>query len=285
MDNKKVIKLLLIGLGGVLVLVLIVVVILLTVKVINLEKENENSQAQEQANDRNSNNEEESDEDDNQIEESRTIVINSINEEVIVGSNDCVYTHTYPQLSSNVEFEYLDEVNEDLEKYDPNEADSLYCDTDMERMNPTAPYYTQELTFDATNITEDVFCFVFDKSFYVNGAAHPGFEVSIDCYDLENEEKLDAFSDILDGDYREALVNYYETELPIELEYPQFWSDGSITADEAFDRANFYIRDGNLVLLWQPYDIAPGVFGVIEIEIPNNEIDVFYSDDSVLDRF
>lgn len=280
MQNKKLFKILTISFGGVFIVAMIVAIVLLALKVQNLEQNNGDSKTQVQDNDQGKLSDK-----NNLGEDKVTIVINSINDEKIIGANDCIFRHAYPQLKSNVEIKYLKEVNEDLEKYSINSNNMSDCDTDVERWDPTMPYYVQDIWFEATNISGDVFCFVFDKDFYMNGAAHPERSRTAECYDLRTERKIDSLDDFLTGDYKDMLVRYYETQIPLNYDYPEFWSEGFITADEAFERVNFYIKDGELVLYWQTYDIAPGVMGVVEVTVPTDELSEFYTDDSLMARF
>lgn len=279
--NKKLLVILGVAMGGLIVVVLGIAVWVLADKVGNLEK-NEDDVSQGNQNENNNNQNDKSDTEDN---ETISIVVDSVSDEVVVGNNDCVYNHTYPQLTSNIELEYIDEINEDLQQFSAHSVDVSTCETGFVKMNPTAPYFSQDLSFESSNISNDVFCFVFDISYYSNGAAHPGFEKDSVCYDLRNSEEIEDLGDFLEGDYREPIVDYYETQIPIDMNYPEFWNEDFVSPDNAFDLAKFYIEDGDLVLYWQPYEIGSGAMGAIEVVVPLSELAGLYSDDSVLARF
>lgn len=278
--NKKLLIIVGIALGSLIVVVLGIAVWVLADKVNTLEKDDDVVETDESVDDKNG----KIDDEDNDSE-NISIVINPIVDEFVIGKNDCEYNHIYPQLISNVEIEYIDEINEDLVGFSAHSVDVSTCDTSFTRMNPNAPYFSQELSFETSNITNDVFCFVFDISYYSNGAAHPGFEKDSVCYDLRNSEEIDSLDDFLIGEYRETIVDYYETKIPIDLNYPEFWNDDFVSADNAFDLADFYIKEGDLVLYWQPYEISSGAMGAIEVIVPLDELSGLYSDDSILARF
>jgi hypothetical protein len=114
------------------------------------------------------------------------------------------------------------------------------------------------------------------KQYLYTGGAHGYGSAWYLNVDLQSGEELSTYDLLNNVDH---FKNYAEKVFREKLEVPE---GGSINATGFwFDEDEFYLpetigfQDSNLILLYNPYDIASYADGAIEIDIPIKEIESY----------
>ncbi len=113
------------------------------------------------------------------------------------------------------------------------------------------------------------------------GGAHPNVFYRTFTFDVKTGAQLsmhDLFAE--DAPYLETLSTLSRSKLPAFMAArsgvavsevdTDYIASGTMAVEDAFQ--NFYFKDGNLVLLFPPYQIGPYVLGMIELPIPVSEL-------------
>lgn len=121
----------------------------------------------------------------------------------------------------------------------------------------------------ALKSNNDILSFVINTYMYTGGA---NAIFRVDCYNIDVEKSTgveikDLFKE--DADYKKAINEEISAQIAAQEENENviyFKEENEFKTIS--EKQDFYIRDGNLVILFQKYDIAPGYMGTPEFEIP-----------------
>jgi hypothetical protein len=137
-----------------------------------------------------------------------------------------------------------------------------------------SPYFA-EINVTNTYRSEKMICLEMKQYLYTGGAHGYGSAWYLNV-DLQSGEELSTYDLLNNVDH---FKNYAEKVFREKLEVPE---GGSINATGFwFDEDEFYLpetigfQDSNLILLYNPYDIASYADGAIEIDIPIKEIESY----------
>lgn len=113
------------------------------------------------------------------------------------------------------------------------------------------------------------------------GGAHPNAFYRTFTFDSKTGVQLtmhDLFAE--NAPYLETLSSFSRSKLPAFIAErggvsvsevdTDYINSGTMPVEDAFQ--NFYFKDGNLVLIFPPYQIGPYVLGMIELPIPTSEL-------------
>jgi hypothetical protein len=104
---------------------------------------------------------------------------------------------------------------------------------------------------------------------FYDGGAHGMYGTDYRVFD-RNTARLVTLSDIADAgrlsDLREAVVE--ELRKKFELREDERLTDAGFFEDDIALTENFFLSEDGIGFHWNPYDVAPYVFGEIEVVVP-----------------
>lgn len=134
--------------------------------------------------------------------------------------------------------------------------------------HPGQGAFQLELLFEVHQHSEDVVSIQWNESFYTGGA-HPGFGYTTFTFDFADgivvdfedlfAEGVDPLTAVMQP-VRDALTN-----MQGEFSDAQFINDGT---DDLRDYQHFVLTHNALVILFEPYAVAPGAAGPSEVVLP-----------------
>jgi hypothetical protein len=121
----------------------------------------------------------------------------------------------------------------------------------------------------AVKSNDHILSFVINTYMYTGGA---NGITRVDSYNIDTENSVEvALKDLFKPgvDYKEIINKEILAQIKYQMENEEAayftgeWGFKTISEDQ-----DYYIKDGNLVILFQKYDIAPGAMGTPEFKIP-----------------
>lgn len=139
----------------------------------------------------------------------------------------------------------------------------------------TAPTVNNGSSLDVTYTlllqTDDLWSFIFDFSFYSDGAAHPGLYSITLNYDLGQGKEL-TLADLFlpNSNYLELISNYCIAELSKQPFFDVTSSEGAQPTLENY--RNWNITSEGLMITFDEYQVAPYAAGPQKVIVPYSEL-------------
>jgi hypothetical protein len=114
----------------------------------------------------------------------------------------------------------------------------------------------------------DILSFVVTTYIYSGGA---NGNIRVDTYNIDLKEQKNIYlSDLFreGSDFKNIVNNEITNQIKVQSEKGEQFFKDDMGFKSISDAQNFYIKDDNLVILFQKYEIAPGVKGIPEFVIP-----------------
>lgn len=119
--------------------------------------------------------------------------------------------------------------------------------------------------------SEDYVSF-YNFSYVFTGGAHGYFSDHSRNFSLKTGEEL-TFDDIFTADFKPFAEEYIINELEKREEECQFWEDYKEQVQYRIEKEiNWYLTQNGFLITFSPYEIASFGQGIIEVEIPYNEL-------------
>lgn len=180
----------------------------------------------------------------------------------------------YPKISGLADQHTADAVNADIK----SEVDSAIADLDRNNAPPPAELkgVKSNLTirYDVAYLNPALLSLEMNFSSYIAGSAHPDNYVLTSTYDLRNGDKV-KLSDLFQpgANYLTVLANYVIPRLEADLKADsgnpdaQNWiNTGAAPQTSNYDK--FLIGKEGLVIIFDPYQVAPYSEGVRRVTVP-----------------
>ncbi len=106
------------------------------------------------------------------------------------------------------------------------------------------------------------------SGYYYSGGAHGTPYETILNLDLNKSAILELSDIFADKNYEQVLIKEMND---LRAENPEYYNE-DVSEVENLDNTSFYFWNDKLVIFYQPYDLAPYVYGFIEFEIPVESI-------------
>jgi len=131
----------------------------------------------------------------------------------------------------------------------------------------------EKKTFETRFASQNLISISFEHSGYDGSSAHGGQRASVINYDLTTGKEIqlkDLFKK--DSKYLQTISDFYLNDLASRFEGNDNipgWPQPQIgAAPEENNFTNFVLTKDDLVILFNPYQVAPGAYGIQEIKIP-----------------
>lgn len=185
-----------------------------------------------------------------------------------------VYQHIVNTAESDI-FAAIEESN--LELTLPHEGSDVAEDADFEERAEAILQTIIDDGFDAYDLdlvqtafltrNEATLCYATSCYTYMGGAAHGYGTLYYTCYDLASGQMYD-FRYLNEGEWDEKL------RLLIYSKLREVYSETEIfiTADDIYVPESVLLTDVGLLLIYQPYEIAPYSTGIVQVELTDEDI-------------
>ncbi len=133
--------------------------------------------------------------------------------------------------------------------------------------------------YEVTHASPELISVLFNLSFYVAGAAHPGQDVHSENYDV----KLGRFIElpelfIAGSDYLEIISVYCIDDL--NSQGLLAWEEGAEPALDNYRTWN--VSEEGIVISFPPYQVAPGAAGLLTVKVPFDRLQEVIRPDGLL---
>lgn len=190
----------------------------------------------------------------------------------------------YPELKLPGREEIARKVNNDIRSHADAAARSFGSEIGGMRSFSTS---TITARYKVEYLNENIFSYAMNYSAYASGAAHPNNYSETYTYDLRSGG-LAAMRDLFKpgSSYLETIADYARAEVLRRFadsetaEQTKWIQDG--TAGRAENYRNFLIGQDGLVILFDPYQVAPYAAGTQRVVIPYAALDRFINEGGLL---
>ncbi|PKM49139.1 MAG: hypothetical protein CVV02_17485 [Firmicutes bacterium HGW-Firmicutes-7] len=163
-----------------------------------------------------------------------------------------------------IENEQLDkEVHKDIKRDVEKFINELKQSTN-EYISPNIPYYL-ESSYNIYNHDKQILSFCIRYSNYYGGAHGMSYKICYN-YDIKAGKRV-ALSDLFHDQFYVGAINN-EIEWQIKKRNKALGYEAINAFKGISDRQKFYIKNGELVIYFDLYEIAPYVAGILEFSIP-----------------
>jgi len=191
-----------------------------------------------------------------------------------------VITENYPQFRGIGESEAEKLLNDNLFEIVDKEVQAFKKDVgSMDTMATTSEEaelfnYVNELQTDfSIPLLSSKYISILFSYYYYTGGAHGNTTTSSYNYDFENKKKIeleDLFAE--NFDYLKFISDYCVEDIRKQNEDQGYtpdmnWISGGASPDQA-NFKSFVITENSLIILFDPYQVAPYVWGIVEVNIP-----------------
>lgn len=165
-----------------------------------------------------------------------------------------------PLISGYDDKEFLDSINSDF-----SSRTSSFSEDFKKRIPQQAEKCELSCITDTTFISDDFISLVTEKNVYTGGAHGNLWKIS-DNIDFKYKKRLTLSDLFMDEKYIE-FINVMIEEIIKENpeEHSDLWQKPVLTPRSQND---FYIKDGKIIIFYQPYDLSYYAKGIIEFTIP-----------------
>ena len=191
-----------------------------------------------------------------------------------------VITESYPQFRGMGESEAEKLLNDNLFEIVDKEVQAFKKDVgSMDTMATTSGEaelfnYVNELQTDfSIPLLSSKYASILFSYYYYTGGAHGNTTTSSYNYDFENKKKIeleDLFAE--NFDYLKFISDYCIEDIRKQNEDQDYtpdmdWISGGASPDQA-NFKTFLITENSLIILFDPYQVAPYVWGIVAVNIP-----------------
>lgn len=127
--------------------------------------------------------------------------------------------------------------------------------------------FTHELIYEPVAIDGQYISIIASGYDYQGGAAHPNTYLEGFVYDAATGERL-TLADLLPEGYQEELRNSVINQISAAGEENNYYPGYEDLIDGVIAQENWYLKDNNIYLIFNPDQIAPYALGVLEFPYP-----------------
>ncbi len=198
----------------------------------------------------------------------------------------------YPQIEGMKDLNIQKKINEEIFEKMKKGIDDFKKDTKELNLNdiPKEFYNDIEYSYTLYTITDEIFSFAFDVYSFYAGAAHPNYWTVSMNYDLKNG-KLIEFKDLFKkGEkYLERISKYCIDDLKLQVRFNRYEpfedmiKSGAGPNESNFK--NFNLLQKGLQISFDPYQVAPYVYGPQYVFISYRTLYELLDDEGVISKF
>lgn len=145
--------------------------------------------------------------------------------------------------------------------------DYLATVTDEDTMlsaNDSSLSFTHEMIYEPVSIADDGLISILARGYdSQQGAAHPNIWQQGLVYDASSGEQL-TLADLLPEGYMEELCQSIISQIKADGEEANFYPGYEELLPQIIEQENWYVKDGQIHLLFNPDQIAPYALGILE---------------------